>query len=232
MIIGITGQPPAGSGKDTVADFLVKEYGFVSVAFADPMKRICADVFGWDKEVLWGSSEKRNEPDKRFKRPLSEWHEAVVKGLQVPRELVLTPEMSYLTPRYALQRLGQEWARDCYADTWVDYGMRVIKKVLAGEAVYTAVGGLDYDLTGYTGKPTGIVIPDVRYNNEAKAIREADGRVWLVQRPGAGLKGEAAKHASEVGVSEENIDFCIKNNKGFDWLYQQVQTLMSNQPTI
>jgi hypothetical protein len=66
MIIGLCG--PAGSGKDTAADFLVKNHGFVKVAFADPLKRICKDVFAFTDGQLWGPSEKRNAPDKRYPR--------------------------------------------------------------------------------------------------------------------------------------------------------------------
>ena len=66
MIIGLCGL--AGSGKDTVADFLVKDHDFVKVACADPLKRICRDVFGFTDEQLWGSSQFRNEPDRRYPR--------------------------------------------------------------------------------------------------------------------------------------------------------------------
>jgi len=236
MIIGITGQPPAGSGKDTVANYLVKHYSFVKVALADPMKRFCAEVFDFTDEQLWGPSEQRNEPDKRFKRPLSEQNEAVVKGLQVPREFVLTPEMCHLTPRYALQRLGTEWGRDCYSDVWVDYCLRVAKKVMWGQEHkthdkwdYSQEEGLFPWNLGSMEDIAGVVIPDVRFDNEAAAIQKAGGKIWLINRHDAGLKGEAGKHASELGVSEEFIDFCIKNNKGFGWLYQQVQTLMNGK---
>ena len=44
-IIGITGR--AGSGKDTVGQFLVERYGFERIAFADPLKRIAREI-GWD----------------------------------------------------------------------------------------------------------------------------------------------------------------------------------------
>lgn len=37
-IIGLTGF--AGSGKDTVADILVAEYGYVKLAFADPLREM------------------------------------------------------------------------------------------------------------------------------------------------------------------------------------------------
>ena len=46
MIIGISGK--LQSGKDTVADYLVKKYGFVRVAFADKLKEIARDLFFWD----------------------------------------------------------------------------------------------------------------------------------------------------------------------------------------
>lgn len=36
MIVGLTGY--ARSGKDTIADFLVKEHGFKKIAFADPLR--------------------------------------------------------------------------------------------------------------------------------------------------------------------------------------------------
>lgn len=67
MIIGLLGQ--ANSGKDTVADFLVRDHGFVKVALADPLKRIARDVFDFSDKQLWGSSQFRNEPDKRYPRP-------------------------------------------------------------------------------------------------------------------------------------------------------------------
>jgi hypothetical protein len=40
MLVGITG--PAGSGKDTVADYLVREHGFVKLSFAGPLKAMLA----------------------------------------------------------------------------------------------------------------------------------------------------------------------------------------------
>ena len=36
MILGLTGPP--GSGKDTLADYLVEKYNFKRVAFADPIR--------------------------------------------------------------------------------------------------------------------------------------------------------------------------------------------------
>ena len=38
MIIGLTGY--AQSGKDSVADILVKNYGYTRIAFADPIRKL------------------------------------------------------------------------------------------------------------------------------------------------------------------------------------------------
>ena len=46
MIIGLVG--PKGAGKDTVADYLVANYGFTKLAFADPVKKVCEVMFALD----------------------------------------------------------------------------------------------------------------------------------------------------------------------------------------
>lgn len=96
MIVGLAGK--AGVGKDTAAKVLVEKYGFDLRALADPVKRICRDVFSFTNEQLYGPSERRNREDSRYVRE----------------------DGQPLTPRYALQRLGTEWGRHCYPDVWVN----------------------------------------------------------------------------------------------------------------
>lgn len=65
IIVGFIG--PSGSGKDTAADYLVKNSGFKKMSFADPLKRMVKECFlltdeqcyGKDKETVderWGCS--------------------------------------------------------------------------------------------------------------------------------------------------------------------------------
>lgn len=244
MIIGLTGLPPAGSGKDTVADYLVNGYGLVKIALADPMKRFCMEMFQWSVRDLWGPSENRNVPDDRYPRhkydPMTSCNQDKVVGKYFDTDDGRKFEPMYLAPRHALQQLGTEWGRSCYENVWVDYCLRVAEDVLdpALDITYDPVEGpfrcpspRFIDLGDRWGKPRdkGVVIPDVRYDNEAAAIRKAGGKVWLITRPDAGLKGEAAKHSSENGVSEEHIDYCIKNDRHYGWLFQQVRTLMNER---
>ena len=45
MIIGLCGAQ--GSGKDTVANILIAEYGFIKLTFASTLKDVVAILFSW-----------------------------------------------------------------------------------------------------------------------------------------------------------------------------------------
>jgi hypothetical protein len=47
LIILLTGW--SESGKDTVADILVKNHGFTKYAFADPLKDLCSSLYGFPR---------------------------------------------------------------------------------------------------------------------------------------------------------------------------------------
>lgn len=214
MIVGINGvlvAPSgrrvgmAGSGKDTVADVLVKERGFVKVSLADPLKRICRDVFDFSVEQLWGPSERRSEPDLRYIR------RRALKGLSCEDE----PE--YLTPRLALQLLGTEWGRECYPDVWIDYAMRAAKKLSEeGGYNYYATSGPQHDWRrGEENWKWHVAIPDVRFKNEIAGIKAGGGKVVRVVRP---LKEEPQRvdlHPSEqeaLSIPDKEFDYILDNS--------------------
>ena len=58
-IIGLTGYK--GSGKDTIADYLVGEHGFIKIAFADFIRNALKELFDWDDDNF--SQEKKEIPD-------------------------------------------------------------------------------------------------------------------------------------------------------------------------
>lgn len=88
-IIGIVGL--AGSGKSTLAQLIAERHGFEEESLASPLKAICAALFGWTPDVLFGPSELRNEVDPRWG----------------------------FSPRKALQFIGTEVARGLHPDVWV-----------------------------------------------------------------------------------------------------------------
>jgi len=103
MIIAITGA--IGSGKDTIADYLIREFGFKRLSFASKVKDVAHIVFGWDREMLEGRTTESRA-----------WRE------------VVDPYWG-LSPRVALQRIGTEMFRThIHPDTWVK---AVVKEIQA-----------------------------------------------------------------------------------------------------
>ena len=47
VIIGVCGL--IGSGKDTIADYLISEHNFQKISFADKLKASVGVMFGWDR---------------------------------------------------------------------------------------------------------------------------------------------------------------------------------------
>lgn len=219
MIIGICGQ--AGSGKDTAADFLVKDHGFAKLSFADPMKRFCQEIFDFTDEQLWGPSSARNAPDLRYPRKFGD-------GEISADERMVPVATEYLTPRYALQKLGTEWGRDCYEPIWVEYALRMAKNLdgLPGR-MYTAQRGLRATMGPAL---AGVAIPDCRFRNEILAVRNAGGKVIRIVRPGAGLQGAASTHKSETEMNElpdDLFDVILENTGTLERLRQQVSAALT-----
>jgi hypothetical protein len=156
FLIGLAGR--MGSGKDTVGGMIreamkVKGYPVKLVSFAEPLKSIVKMVYDFSWEQVNGTLEMKNTPDKRYPRP----------------------DGTFLTPREAMQKLGTEWGRACYPNTWADVGVRVAK--------------------GFCDAGLSVVITDCRFINEAKAIHDAGGQVWCIRRPEADVP---ATHQSEL----------------------------------
>lgn len=242
-IIGIMGKK--NSGKDTVADFLCKHSPFVKVAMADPMKRICKQVYDFTDEQLWGESGKREEQDLRYPR----LHSMVLKEgamrcacCSASVEQAATTQC-YLTVRYALQMLGSEWGRDCYVDTWVSLALQTALRLSMGGCYYDQKTGLRVVGTWVDGPEvkakTDIVIPDVRFKNEVKAIQAAGGEVWRVQRPERREKGRretdvASQHLSETEQDEvlsTELQGLIFNNNTLEDLEQKVLRFLNEGPS-
>ena len=197
MIIGICGL--IGSGKDTIADHLVKDHKFVKISFADKLKDTVATLFEWDRDLLDGKTEQSRlwrEQEDHF------WSKELKKKV---------------TPRYVLQVFGTECMRDGFYDgIWVSM---LKKKVTENPDI-------------------NWVIPDVRFENEVKVLKEIGGEVWWVKRGQLPMWfrmyqdiGQKPKdvHASEWAWANTNFNAIFENNATINSLKNQVQDhLVSN----
>jgi hypothetical protein len=140
--------------------------------------------------------------------------------------------MSNLTPRWVLQNWGTEVCRNAFHDDiWIASLENKMRKTT-----------------------DNIVISDVRFPNEIKAIHEAGGIVVRVKRgedpewynaavsANAGPNGNAtwslskAKlaqlniHASETAWVGGDIDYVINNDSSIDDLFEQIKNLVVDPP--
>jgi hypothetical protein len=109
------------------------------------------------------------------------------------------------SPRQMLQTLGTEWGRGTvHPEIWIRIAM---ERAARHQTI------------------NGVVITDVRFDNEAQAVIDAGGEVWMVTRPGwRCLAEEAAAHQSEAGVSDRLITRTIDNSGTMDDLRKQLLT--------
>lgn len=237
MILGLCGQ--AGSGKSFIADILQERYSYKVISFADPLKRICQDVFKFTNQQLWGPSEFRNIPDKRWPRPCKSCHsngyfidDSKEQHSIVKCQICDGVGKTYLTPREALQQLGTEWGRSCYENIWVQYAIG-LAQTLSSNPVgpwlpYSAQSGLGV-LPTWTDKVSGVVISDVRFQNEIDGIMNAGGKVIRIKRDTSTLKCVAVQHSSEVeqaSIPDSVFNYVLQNVQDLDALNLSIETMM------
>jgi len=100
-IIGVCGF--IGSGKDTIADILIKERGFIKLSFASALKDAVSVIFGWNRDMLEGATKESRE----WREKIDDWWS---QRLNIPT----------LTPRWVLQRWGTDILRDKFhQDIWL-----------------------------------------------------------------------------------------------------------------
>ena len=105
--------------------------------------------------------------------------------------------------REMAQTLGTEWGREHVSDTlWVDLAKSIISTLEE------------------QGCPL-VIIPDVRFENEAKMLQEYDnGYLIKIERDvdAVGIDG----HASEAGIGDEYIDAVITNDASLEEYHEAI----------
>lgn len=73
-------------------------------------------------------------------------------------------------------------------------------------------------------KPTDkVVFADVRFHNEAQAIKDLGGQIWRVNRPGT---TPINAHSSETAMNDWPFDAILTNDGSLEDLEAQVQTAL------
>lgn len=191
-LIGIDGDK--GAGKDTIADILVRQFGFTRVPFAKPLKDILGEVFLLPPETF----EDRVLKEQAFPVPLelTAYHiqrildEIELRGIKVSDQAIqaclLLKGTLMTSPRHMMQLVGTEMVRvNVGFDTWVNLWVRE-------QAKYEKV-----------------VAPDARFQNERDAISVRMGKNALIKRPEL---HQSDKHMSENNHGADTSYDVIVNN--------------------
>lgn len=118
-----------------------------------------------------------------------------------------------LSARELMQSLGTDWGRSMVDDrVWIRQATASIAAIRRSAP-----------------DARGVVVPDIRFANEAEWIRSMGGQVWHIgdRKMGGsyGMPTAAAEHASEAGITGEAADGWIDNSGTLDDLYDAVMAL-------
>lgn len=124
---------------------------------------------------------------------------------EVPDKDALVPGRNF-TWRYFYQMLGTEGVRTLFGQ---DFWLQTLELAITYQR--ETVRGI-----------TGVVIPDVRFENEAHFVRAHGGTIIHVIRPGT----PKMAHISEAGIESQRRDLTLRNNGGLEALQVKVQRLL------
>lgn len=118
------------------------------------------------------------------------------------------------SPRELLQTLGTEWGREhVAADLWLRVAARRIEQIKAAPPCLHIAG---------------IVVSDIRFENEADWLRDLGGQVWHIERQTSHqLGGAAAAHSSEQRIHAAEGDQIINNAGTLNELHEWVTEIIT-----
>ena len=211
MIIGICGF--IGSGKDTIADYLVNLHHFRRESVANTLKDAVAQVFGWDRTMLEGRTKQARE----WREQVDPWW---AERLGIP----------HLTPRWILQQWGTEVCRKNFHD---DIWIASLENKLRNSKDDVVISDCRFPNEIRAIKAAGgLVVRVVRgpepewYDAAVSVNRGPNGNsTWALS--GRRLE-QLGVHASETSWVGTKFDVVLDNNGTLDDLYQQVKKLVSD----
>jgi hypothetical protein len=206
MIIGICGF--IGSGKDTIADYLVNFHEFRRESFANTLKDAVSAVFGWDRTMLEGRT-----------KAAREWRE------QVDPWWAERLDMPNLTPRWVLQYWGTEVCRKGFHD---DIWIASLENKLRNSQDSVVISDCRFPNEIASIKQAGGLVIWVK-----RGELPAWYNLAISANQGHNISANELKrlkiHASETAWAGTDFDAVLENDGTIDDLYAQVKNLVSNR---
>lgn len=208
MIVGLSGY--AKSGKDTVAEMIQElttvngTTPWVIKKYSGKLKEVASILTGIPVDNFEMQSTKEMELGEEW----DGWgYRGRNDGTPVMPHFTGDPYRKRMTVRELLQRLGTDAIRNNLHDNaWVNALMSEYRPPKLSEYY-----------------PSKWIITDVRFQNEAHAIKERGGFIVRVHRPGV---GPVNNHPSETSLDEWPFDYILTNDTDLAGLKESVKQLI------
>lgn len=141
--------------------------------FADYLKNMCVDLFGFDPKNLYGNDDQKNKPTNFY------WE-------YMPTD---SDKQGLMSHRDFLEYFGTKIIRKIYKDAWINATLNKITNEKSQIAI----------------------IPDVRFPNEVKAIKDIGGIVVRLNRDIFNSKSESESALDPHIYDWANFDYVIGN---------------------
>ena len=196
MIIGVCGFQ--SSGKDTIAELLIKDHGFQKISFAAALKDIVSVMFSWPRDKLEGLTQE----DREWREQVDYWWS---KSLKMP----------HLTPRYVLQHFGTELFRNhWHPDIWV--------KVVENKIMELTTINLDANIIVTDCRFENEINLLLRMGGKIIHVHRNMPAWFYKYKMGLDVAEVKTMHLSEINWIRSYVDHEIENNGTIDELHKKV----------
>lgn len=199
MLIGLIGKK--GVGKDTVADYLVETRGYQKLAYADPLKSACRELFSFSEEQLNGNLKEEIDPY---------WKVSPRQVFQFVGTELFRNEMKRLIP-------------DIENNFWISCMERRLLSLLKTEPLIQGHKGNEV-------QKSNIVVSDLRFPNEVELIKKHGGMTIKIIRPESESPKLSSInfHSSEILTESLKSDFILQNFSTKDSLFQEMNSILKS----
>lgn len=195
-----------GSGKDTIADYLVSKYSYTKVAFADELKSMIRRI---DPIVGYSLNYLGNGENGELKIKAVPIRVSGAFALCYDNEIHVKEK--YPEYRNFMQKLGTNGVREIDPDFWIKHTIEKARSLL--------------------NEGKRVVITDARFDNESNAAYAISNSVLCLEviRPSI-ENDEYSNHSSETGISnsvKKKIFDPIENSGSIKDLYAKIESVLN-----